>query len=258
MVLGEQIKRILTFWGLGTAWIGLDKDGYNTFIYFSLPAIPGNATLLMISRYDTMTMMIGLLWAVKLITMEKMIKNAVTNGGKNIFRFISNVAKSDCIPNVSYTPYIGYMFVNEKYRGQHLSQKLISNLYAWDIKIFIIHSYRYQKGITPHIKSRENRCICGFLSLCLLFKLFFLLLTGCVLDCVFSQNRIILILFCCLFMRLRSWCAQIVPTAYLSCSTISYTLCSQFTFFFAYVHPILHSIRQKQVADTEHLYPLHF
>ena len=36
------------------------------------------------------------------------------------------VAKSDCTPNVSYTPYIGYMFVDEKYRGHHLSQKLIS------------------------------------------------------------------------------------------------------------------------------------
>lgn len=36
------------------------------------------------------------------------------------------VAKSDCIPNVPYTPYIGYMFVDEKYRGQRLSQKLIS------------------------------------------------------------------------------------------------------------------------------------
>lgn len=36
------------------------------------------------------------------------------------------VAKSDCIPNVSYTPYIGYLFVAEKYRGQRLSQKLIS------------------------------------------------------------------------------------------------------------------------------------
>lgn len=35
-------------------------------------------------------------------------------------------AKSDCIPNVSYTPYIGYLFVDEKYRGQRLSQKLIS------------------------------------------------------------------------------------------------------------------------------------
>ena len=36
------------------------------------------------------------------------------------------VAKSDCIPNVPYTPYIGYMFVDEEYRGQRLSQKLIS------------------------------------------------------------------------------------------------------------------------------------
>ena len=36
------------------------------------------------------------------------------------------VAKSDCIPNVPYTPYIGYLFVDEKYRGHRLSQKLIS------------------------------------------------------------------------------------------------------------------------------------
>ena len=36
------------------------------------------------------------------------------------------VAKTDCIPDVPYTPYIGYMFVDEKYRGHRLSQKLIS------------------------------------------------------------------------------------------------------------------------------------
>lgn len=35
------------------------------------------------------------------------------------------VAKTDCIPNVSYTPYIGFMFVDEQYRGNSLSQKLI-------------------------------------------------------------------------------------------------------------------------------------
>lgn len=35
------------------------------------------------------------------------------------------VAKRDCIPNVSYCPYIGYMFVGEEYRGDRLSQKLI-------------------------------------------------------------------------------------------------------------------------------------
>ncbi len=35
------------------------------------------------------------------------------------------VAKTDCIPNLNYTPYIGYLFVDEKYRGNRLSQKLI-------------------------------------------------------------------------------------------------------------------------------------
>lgn len=36
------------------------------------------------------------------------------------------VTKNDCIPNVPYTPYIGYLFVDEKYRGQRLSQEIIS------------------------------------------------------------------------------------------------------------------------------------
>lgn len=36
------------------------------------------------------------------------------------------VSKNDCIPDVPYTPYIGYLFVDEKYRGHRLSQKLIS------------------------------------------------------------------------------------------------------------------------------------
>ncbi|MBR6627812.1 MAG: GNAT family N-acetyltransferase [Lachnospiraceae bacterium] len=35
------------------------------------------------------------------------------------------VSKTDCIPNVAYTPYIGYLFVGENYRGNRLSGKLI-------------------------------------------------------------------------------------------------------------------------------------
>ena len=35
------------------------------------------------------------------------------------------VAQKDCIPNVSYTPYIGYVFVGEPYRGNRMSQKMI-------------------------------------------------------------------------------------------------------------------------------------
>lgn len=40
------------------------------------------------------------------------------------------VAKTDCIPDVPYTPYIGFVFVGEPYRGHRLSQKLIE--YAMD------------------------------------------------------------------------------------------------------------------------------
>ena len=40
------------------------------------------------------------------------------------------VAKTDCIPNVSYTPYIGFLFVDEAYRGNRLSQQIIC--YAMD------------------------------------------------------------------------------------------------------------------------------
>ena len=41
------------------------------------------------------------------------------------------VARTDCIPDVSYTPYIGYMFVGEEYRGNRLSQKLIQYSMAY-------------------------------------------------------------------------------------------------------------------------------
>ena len=35
------------------------------------------------------------------------------------------VTKTDCIPDVAYSPYIGYIFVGEECRGQRLSEKLI-------------------------------------------------------------------------------------------------------------------------------------
>lgn len=34
-------------------------------------------------------------------------------------------AKTDCLPDVSYTPYIGYLYVDEAYRGRRLSQQMI-------------------------------------------------------------------------------------------------------------------------------------
>lgn len=62
------------------------------------------------------------------------------------------VARTDCIPDVSYTPYIGYVFVGEEYRGNRLSQKLIR--YAMDYlkaigfdKVYIVsdHENLYEK-----------------------------------------------------------------------------------------------------------------
>lgn len=35
------------------------------------------------------------------------------------------IAKRDCIPDIPYTPYIGFMFVGEEFRGNQLSQELI-------------------------------------------------------------------------------------------------------------------------------------
>ncbi|MBQ8039954.1 MAG: GNAT family N-acetyltransferase [Lachnospiraceae bacterium] len=40
------------------------------------------------------------------------------------------IAKADCIPDVDYTPYIGFLFVDEAYRGNRLSQQII--LHAMD------------------------------------------------------------------------------------------------------------------------------
>lgn len=62
------------------------------------------------------------------------------------------VAKTDCIPDVNYTSYIGYMFVGEEYRGNRLSQKLIQ--YSMDYlksigfdKVYIVsdHDNLYEK-----------------------------------------------------------------------------------------------------------------
>ena len=44
-------------------------------------------------------------------------------------------AKNDCIPNVPYTPYIGFVFVGEQYRGKRISEKLILSALAYAKKL---------------------------------------------------------------------------------------------------------------------------
>jgi len=37
-------------------------------------------------------------------------------------------AKKDCIPDIDYYPFIGFVFVGEDFRGERLSQKLINTV----------------------------------------------------------------------------------------------------------------------------------
>ena len=53
------------------------------------------------------------------------------------------VSKTDCIPDAGYTPYIGFIFVGEEYRGNRLSQQLIG--YAIDYIKNIGYSSVYSK-----------------------------------------------------------------------------------------------------------------
>jgi predicted GNAT family N-acyltransferase len=62
------------------------------------------------------------------------------------------LARTDCIPDVPYTPYIGYMFVGEKFRGNRLSQRLIIKAmdYARELgfeKVYLVsdHENLYEK-----------------------------------------------------------------------------------------------------------------
>ncbi|MDD4796760.1 MAG: GNAT family N-acetyltransferase [Eubacteriales bacterium] len=41
------------------------------------------------------------------------------------------LAKTDCVDGLPYTPYIGYVFVGEPYRGKRLSQQMIAHALAY-------------------------------------------------------------------------------------------------------------------------------
>ncbi|MBA4688833.1 MAG: GNAT family N-acetyltransferase [Candidatus Galacturonibacter soehngenii] len=55
--------------------------------------------------------------------------------------------KEDCIPDCIYTPFIGFVFVEEAYRGNRISQKLINKAL----------NYAKEKGFSSvYICSDEN------------------------------------------------------------------------------------------------------
>jgi GNAT superfamily N-acetyltransferase len=59
------------------------------------------------------------------------------------------LAKTDCIPDVDYTPYIGYMFVGEDYRGHRLSQQMIKQAleYAKTLGFARVYLVSGEKGL---------------------------------------------------------------------------------------------------------------
>lgn len=73
--------------------------------------------------------------------------------------------QEDWIPNCEYSPFIGFLFVDEKYRGQRLSEELINQVeqYAKTLhmkKLYIIsdHKWLYEKyGFTKIDESKDEQ-----------------------------------------------------------------------------------------------------
>ena len=66
-------------------------------------------------------------------SLARLMRDGGFSGWESVFAMICGddiagfctLAKKDCIPNVEYTPYIGYVFVGEAFRGQRISQRMI-------------------------------------------------------------------------------------------------------------------------------------
>jgi ribosomal protein S18 acetylase RimI-like enzyme len=72
-------------------------------------------------------------------------------------------AKTDCIPDVEYSPYIGFIFVGEQYRGNRLSEKMILTVmdYAKELnfsEVYIVsdHINLYEKFGFEKIDERKD------------------------------------------------------------------------------------------------------
>ena len=71
-------------------------------------------------------------WKAGVLFAEQLEQNNFTEW-ERVFAAVDNgkiagyctFSKKDCIPNVEYSPYIGFIFVGEEYRGNRLSEKMI-------------------------------------------------------------------------------------------------------------------------------------
>ncbi len=76
------------------------------------------------------------------------------------------LAKTDCIPDVEYTPYIGFVFVGEGHRGQRISQRMIRCAleYAKAIGFDKVYLVSGEKGLYEKygfVKLEERKDIFG-------------------------------------------------------------------------------------------------
>lgn len=70
---------------------------------------------------------------------------------ENVIGFCT-LAKTDCIPDVSYCPYIGYVFVDENHRGKRVSEKMIGHALAYAKKL----SFEKVYLVSDHINLYEK------------------------------------------------------------------------------------------------------
>jgi predicted N-acetyltransferase YhbS len=82
--------------------------------------------------------------------------------GETIIGFCT-LAKTDCVPDVPYSPYIGYVFVDEKHRGRRISESMIREAlgYAKTLsfqKVYLVsdHVNLYEKYGFTQIDTKED------------------------------------------------------------------------------------------------------
>lgn len=87
----------------------------------------------------------------------------IVKNNEQIIAFCT-LTKEDGIEHVSYMPYIGYIFVDEKYRGHCISQKMINKAidYAKELgfqRVYIVsdHDYLYEKYEFSICDHKENK-----------------------------------------------------------------------------------------------------
>ena len=97
-----------------------------------------------------------------------------------------------------------------------------------------IIKFRYQKGITPHIKSRKVHCLCGFPALRLLLELRLSIVVINYFCLIFMHIWTTFCIYYIIYLDLMIFCCQYVATTKLHLS--SYHLQNRPNYFCSYIY----------------------